>query len=88
MQGLRTSYEQKNIKTFDEIVANKTNMIANDPFMKDFLDDLRKTILISKIANLVAPYEKVKISYLSKSLRTDPAKIEKYLMELILDGRI
>lgn len=34
--------------------------------MKDFIDELKRVISLEKIVRMIIPYERIKISYISK----------------------
>lgn len=56
--------------------------------MKDFIDELKRVISLEKITRMIIPYEKIKISYISKQLQVTEAVVEIYLMQLILEKKI
>jgi len=85
---LRRAYDEKNIVDFDNIVNDKNSHILDDDFMADFIEELRKVISLEKIKSVVIPYERIKTKYLAKILKTEVEKVELYLMQLILDGKI
>lgn len=56
--------------------------------MKDFIDELKRVISLEKITRMIIPYEKIKISYISKQLQLTEGVVEIYLMQLILEKKI
>jgi len=66
---------------------DKRSHILDDEFMVEFIDDLRKVISMEKIKEVIIPYERIKIVYLSRILQTEPKNVRRFLMELILDKK-
>ncbi|EAR89485.2 PCI-domain protein (macronuclear) [Tetrahymena thermophila SB210] len=88
MQNLRYAYETKNINLFNMTIVDRTSKILEDEFMKDFIDELKRVISLEKITRMIIPYERIKISYISKQLQVTEAVVEIYLMQLILEKKI
>lgn len=86
MMEMRTSYENKDLTKFEQIL--KENKVKIDEFMKGFLEELIKIFSVGKIISLLRPYKRIKIMFLANELKTSKENVIKMLYELILQGKI
>ena len=49
---------------------------------------MKKVICFEKIKQIVAPYSRIKCSYIGRVLACSDKLVEKYLQEMILDGKL
>lgn len=88
MLNLITAYEKNDIKLFEKTLKDNKKSILDDPFMKDYIDDLMKNIRTQVLLKIVGPYSRIKIPFLSTELNISPKEVEELLVGLILDAKV
>lgn len=88
MNNLVNAYESNDIKTFEKILKDNKKTILDDPFMRDYIDDLLKNIRTQVLIKLLAPYTKIRIPFISHELNIPPKEVEDLMVGLILDTKI
>jgi len=88
MTNLVHSYEHNDIKTFEKILKDNKKTILDDPFMKDYIDDLLKNIRTQVLLKILTPYTKIRIGFLAMELNIQPKEVEDLMVGLILDSKI
>ena len=88
MNNLVQAYERNDIKAFEKILKDNKKTILDDPFMKDYIDDLLKNIRTQVLLKLLAPYTKIRIPFISNELNVTPKEVEDLMVGLILDNKI
>lgn len=82
------AFQKSDIDQFNTLIRNHEGEIMSDKFIRIFLDDLVLTIRSQGIVNLVKPYSRISLEYLSTSLAVDIESVERILMKLVLDKRL
>ncbi len=62
--------------------------IYDDPFIRNYIEDLLKNIRTQVVLNIVQPYTRIRIPFISKHLNIPEHDVEQLLVSLILDNRI
>lgn len=62
--------------------------IYDDPFIRNYIEDLLKNIRTQVVLNIVQPYTRIRIPFISKHLNIPENDVEQLLVSLILDNRI
>ena len=62
--------------------------IYDDPFIRNYIEDLLKNIRTQVVLNIVQPYTRIRIPFISKHLNIPEGDVEQLLVSLILDNRI
>ena len=88
MSELRSSLEANDLRSFERILANKANRIAEEPFLMTYIEPLRRRMQEQVLLSLVRPYETVKISFLSMALSLEAERVWELLVDLITDERL
>ena len=88
MGQLKNAIEKNDIKTVQRIVADKELDLLGDPFIALYLEDLLRTVRLTALVSLVAPYKTVKLDFLARKMNVDVQHIRSLLSELILEERI
>lgn len=65
MTNLVAAYERSDIKAFEKILKDNKKTILDDPFIKDYIDDLLKNIRTQVLLKILTPYTKIRIPFLS-----------------------
>lgn len=88
MSDLRQSLEANDLASFERTVANKKNRISDEPFLMKYLQPLRRRMREQVLINLVKPYQKVTLKFLSKELSLSIEEVEALLVDLILAEKL
>jgi COP9 signalosome complex subunit 2 len=88
MQNLRAAYESNDLPQFERILSNSSNRIVNDPFIMLYVTALRRRMREQVLINLLLPYQRIKLNYLSSELKLDMKDVERLLVDMIIDKRI
>lgn len=70
------------------MLADKTLNLLGDPFIATYLDDLLRTVRLSALTSMCAPYKTVKLDFLAIKMNVDVIEIRSLLSELILEEKI
>jgi COP9 signalosome complex subunit 2 len=88
MNNLVSAYERDDIKTFEKILKENKKLILDDPFIRDYIDDLLKNIRTQVLLKILTPYTKIRINFLATELNITPKEVEDLIVNLILDNKI
>ncbi|KAJ9108254.1 hypothetical protein QFC19_002502 [Naganishia cerealis] len=75
------------INPFDS-QETKPATILDDPFIRSYIDDVLRSLRTQYLIDLLKPYTRLEISFLSRQLHIEKEEVEEILIELILDGKI
>lgn len=70
------------------ILGKCRRTIYDDPFIRNYIEDLLKNIRTQVVLNIVQPYTRIRIPFISKHLNIPEHDVEQLLVSLILDNRI
>lgn len=62
--------------------------IYDDPFIRAYLEDLLKNIRTQVLIQMIQPYTRIRLPFISSQLNIQEADVEQLLVSLILDNRI
>jgi len=88
MRNLVGAFQHNDIRQFEKILANNCDKITDDPFMKEYIDDLLTSIRTQVILKAVKPYDNIRLDALGMMLNISPDVVEKLLVLLLLEGRL
>jgi len=88
MLNLIESYRNRNITTFERVLKKNQNDFFGDPFISDYIQDLRKKLRSHVLKSLIRPYKNITLPYITTELQVNPKDAESLLVELILDKEI
>lgn len=88
MTGLVSAYQRKEIPEFEKILKDNRRTIMDDPFIRDYIEELLKNIRTQVLIKLIRPYTRIEIPFISKELNISSVEVENLLVALILDGKI
>jgi len=88
MTNLVTAYERSDIKAFEKILKENKKTILDDPFIRDYIDDLLKNIRTQVLLKILTPYTKIRIQFLAAELNITQKEVEDLTVGLILDNKI
>ncbi|CAN6808502.1 unnamed protein product [Brassica oleracea] len=88
MTNLIAAYQRNEIIEFEKILKNNRRTIMDDPFIRNYMEDLLKKVRTQVLLKLIKPYTKIKIPFISKELNVPEKDVTELLVSLILDSRI
>eukprot|EP00884_Botryococcus_braunii_P000218 jgi/Botrbrau1/10197/Bobra.116_1s0013.1 len=88
MTNLVEAYQRNDIAGFERILRTNKRSIYDDPFIRAYLEDLLKNIRIQVLLQMIQPYTRIRLPYISTQLNIPEADVEQLLVSLILDDRI
>jgi COP9 signalosome complex subunit 2 len=88
MVDLRAAYENNDIVRFERLLRDKRNRILDDAFIMTYVEPLLRNIRAQVLMELVKPYQRIQMDFISKEINISKPEVESLLVELILDHRI
>eukprot|EP00898_Chlorokybus_atmophyticus_P001668 jgi/Chlat1/2501/Chrsp175S02371 len=88
MTNLVSAYQRNEIMEFEKILKSNRKTIMDDPFIRNYMEDLLKNIRTQVLLKLIKPYTRIRIPFVSKELNIPEKDVEQLLVSLILDNRI
>jgi len=88
MNALVSAYEKNDIKSFEKILKDNKKTILDDPFMRDYIDDLLRNTRTQVLLKILTPYTKIRIPFLGQELNIPSKEVEALMVGLILDNKI
>ncbi|GJW95856.1 COP9 signalosome complex subunit 2 [Tanacetum coccineum] len=88
MTNLIAAYQRNEILEFEKILKNNRRTIMDDPFIRNYIEDLLKNIRTQVLLKLIKPYTRIRIPFISKELNVPEADVEQLLVSMVLDNRV
>ncbi|KAL0389265.1 UNVERIFIED_CONTAM: COP9 signalosome complex subunit [Sesamum calycinum] len=88
MTNLITAYQRNEILEFEKILKSNRRTIMDDPFIRNYIEDLLKNVRTQVLLKLIKPYTRIRIPFISKELNVPEKDVEELLVSLILDNRV
>lgn len=88
MTDLVAAYQRNDILEFEKILKSNRKTIMDDPFIRNYIEDLLKNIRTQVLLKLIKPYTRIRVPFVSKELNIPEKDVEQLLVSLILDNRI
>ncbi|CAL9092849.1 unnamed protein product, partial [Musa acuminata var. zebrina] len=71
-----------------QLLESNRRTIMDDPFIRNYIEDLLKNIRTQVLLKLIKPYTRIRIPFISKELNVPEKDVEQLLVSLILDNHI
>lgn len=88
MTDLVAAYQGNDISAFEKVLRTKQRTIMDDPFIRQYVEDLLRNIRTQVLLRLIQPYTQVRLPFISAKLNIPPGDVEQLLVSLILDKKI
>mmetsp|Transcript_31249 Transcript_31249/g.81926 ORF Transcript_31249/g.81926 Transcript_31249/m.81926 type:complete len:446 (+) Transcript_31249:229-1566(+) len=88
MTSLVVAYQANKIYDFEKILRRNRKTLLDDPYMQEYIADLRTNIRTEFLINLIKPYTRVRIPFMADKLHIEADEVEHLLKICILDGTI
>jgi COP9 signalosome complex subunit 2 len=73
MNDLMMAYQRNEISTFEKILASNQKRIMEDPFIRNYIQDLLKNIRTQVLVKTIKPYTRIKIPSIATELNIPEA---------------
>ncbi|KAG8906076.1 hypothetical protein FRB99_007664 [Tulasnella sp. 403] len=88
MTDLVDAYHRREVHTAEKILRDHKATIMDDPFIRQYIGDLLRTLRTQYLIDLIKPYTRLELSFLAKQLNIDKDEVEEILIGLILEGKV
>jgi COP9 signalosome complex subunit 2 len=88
MTDLVGAYQRREVHEAERILAENHSTIMDDPFIRTYIDDVLKGLRTQYLIDLIQPYTRIGLDFLSKQLNLSVSEVEDLVATLILDARI
>ncbi|KAI8462524.1 MAG: PCI-domain-containing protein [Monoraphidium minutum] len=88
MTDLVAAYQGNDIAAFEKVLRTKQRTIMDDPFIRQYVEDLLRNIRTQVLLKLIQPYTQVRLPFISARLNIPAADVERLLVSLILDKKV
>ena len=88
MTNLIAAYQRNEILEFEKILKSNRRTILDDPFIRNYIEDLLRNVRTQVLLKIIKPYTRIRIPFISKELNVPEKDVGELLVSLILDNRI
>lgn len=88
MTNLVFAYQNNDIEEFELILKRHRQDIMGDTFIREHIEDLLGNVRTQVLTQLIKPYTKIRIPFISQELNIDCNEVEALLVQCILDKTI
>ena len=88
MTTLMTGFNENDINTIQDVLADKKVNLLGDPFIAQYLDELLRSVRLTAVQAICKPYKTVKLAFLARKMNVPVAEIRGLLSELILEDKL
>ncbi|RFU76030.1 cop9 signalosome complex subunit 2 [Trichoderma arundinaceum] len=87
MTELVDAYQRDDVHAYEKALRNNQDILA-DPFIAENIDEVTRNMRTKGVLKLIAPYTRMKLSWIAKQLRISEPEVQDILSFLIIDGKI
>ncbi|KAH7316841.1 PCI domain-containing protein [Stachybotrys elegans] len=87
MTDLVDAYQRDDIHTYEQVLHKNQDILA-DPFIAENIDEVTRNMRTKGVMKLIAPYSRMKLSWIAKQLDISEPEVQDILGFLIVDGKI
>lgn len=87
MTDLVNAYQREDIHEYEKILQNNQDLLQ-DPFIAENIDEVTRNVRTKAVINLVAPYTRFTLAFISKQLKISLSEVQEIVRFLIVDGRL
>lgn len=88
MTDLVSAYQSTNVSEFENVLRTRQTAITSDPFISNYVSDLREKVRNAVVLQVVKPYLRVKLAHIASKLGIPVGEAQNLVAGLILDGRL
>ena len=87
MTDLVDAYQRDDVHRYEKTLQKNQDLLS-DPFIAENIDEVTRNMRTKGIVKLIAPYTRMKLSWLAKQLKISEPEVQDIVGFLIVDGRI
>ncbi|KAF5021948.1 hypothetical protein F66182_5988 [Fusarium sp. NRRL 66182] len=87
MTELVDAYQRDDVHTYEKVLQRNQD-ILDDSFIAENIDEVTRNMRTKGVVKLIAPYTRMKLSWIAKQLRISEPEVQDILGFLIIDGKI
>lgn len=87
MTELVDAYQRDDVHGYEKVL-HRNQDILSDPFIAENIDEVTRNMRTKGVVKLIAPYSRMKLSWLAKQLKISEPEVQDILGYLIVDGKI
>lgn len=87
MTELVDAYQRDDIHKYEDVLQKNEDLLA-DPFIAENIDEVTRNMRTKAVLKLIAPYTRMRLSWIAKQLRISEAETQDILGFLVVDGKI
>ncbi|KAI1392531.1 PCI-domain-containing protein [Hypoxylon trugodes] len=87
MTELVDAYQRDDMHTYVSVLQKNQDILA-DPFIAENIDEVTRNMRTKAIVKLIAPYTRMKLSWVARQLKISETEVQDILGFLIIDGKI
>ncbi|THH02349.1 hypothetical protein EW026_g501 [Hermanssonia centrifuga] len=89
MTDLVDAYQRRDVHSAEKILKGYNRAtIMDDPFIRSYIGELLRSLRTQYLIDLIKPYTRLELSFLSKQLNVEIDEVEELLIGLILEGKV
>ncbi|KAL7784356.1 COP9 signalosome complex subunit 2 [Trichoderma ceciliae] len=87
MTELVDAYQRDDVHAYEKALRNNQDILA-DPFIAENIDEVTRNMRTKGVLKLIAPYTRMKLSWIANQLKISEPEVQDILSFLIIDGKI
>ncbi|KAK3395581.1 hypothetical protein B0T20DRAFT_471724 [Sordaria brevicollis] len=87
MTELVDAYQRDDIYRYEDVLQKNPDVLA-DPFIAENIDEVTRNMRTKGVVKIIAPYTRMKVSWIAERLRITEPEVMDILSFLIVDGRV
>ena len=87
MTDLVDAYQRDDIRKYEDVLLTNKDLLA-DPFIAENIDEVTRNMRTKAVVKLIAPYTRMRLSWIARQLRIGEPEVQDILGFLIVDGRV
>ena len=88
MTELVDAYQRDDIRMYESVLHRSGSDLLNDSFIAENIDEVTRNMRTKGVVKLIAPYTRVRLSWIAGRLRVTDPEVQDIVGFLIVDGRI
>ncbi|POR35467.1 COP9 signalosome complex subunit 2 [Tolypocladium paradoxum] len=87
MTELVDAYQRDDVHGYEKVLQGNQDILA-DPFIAENIDEVTRNMRTKGVVKLIAPYTRMKLSWIAKQLKISEPEVQDIIGFLIVDGKI
>lgn len=87
MTELVEAYQRDDVHTYEKVLRNNRDLLA-DPFIAENIDEVTRNMRTKGVRKLIAPYTRLRLSWIAKQLNISQTEVADILGFLIVAGMV